>query len=189
MCCYGPGTVDTWEKAFAWFIGFVFVVVAVFMGISLGVTSGNNAIAVHSIQATGSDCYPVAGDSDGIAIGQLVTNLNAKTFEWDFVYDNLNLIVWLRVSGPVGGTTTRTGPVVIWLCGGEATATCKLDIAHRVTGKLTEDSNGYLSPRSAVEQIAQQPGFYYLEFATTDNPTCALRAQLGHTSGPGKWGG
>ena len=184
MCCQ----VNTWEKAFALFIGFVFLVVAVFMGISLALTSNNNAVSAHTITAKGDQCYPMPGDPDGIAIGELIANLNTKTIEWDLVHDSLSQITWLRISGPVGGTTTRTGPVLIWLCGGEASDTCKLDIAHRVSGKLTQDSNGYLSPRSAVEELAERPGFYYLEIATTEHPNCAIRAQLGLTSGPGRWG-
>ena len=132
MCCCGP--IDTWEKSFGLFIALIFVVVAVFLGIGLGVNSTNNAIAIHTIDARGDKCAPMVGDGDGFAIGELRGNLNTKEFEWDFVYDRLDGIISMRLSGPVGGTTTQTGPVVIWLCGGDATATCNLDIPHRVTG-------------------------------------------------------
>ena len=185
MCCCGP--LDTWEKAFAVFIGLVFVVVAVFLGVGLATSGGNTAIAVHSIDALGGNCAPTAGDPDGFAVGELKGNLNTKSFDWDLIYDKLDTIIWMRISGPVGGTTTRTGPVVIWLCGGEATQTCDLSVSHRVSGKVTQDSHGMLSPRYAVTQVASRPGFYYLEIGTTGYPDCALRQQLGHTSGPGEW--
>lgn len=185
MCCCGP--VDTWEKAFALFIGLIFVVVAVFLGVGLALGSGNTAVAVNTIDARGLKCSPDMGDPDGFAIGELKGNLNTKSFEWDMVYDRLDTIVWMRISGPVGGTTTTTGPVVIWLCGGEASQTCDLSVSRRITGKVTQDSHGMVSPRTAVTQVASRPGFYYLEIGTTAFPECALRQQLGYSSGPGQW--
>lgn len=185
MCC---GPVDTWEKAFALFIGAIFLIMAVFLGIDSFLGTNNNAIAIHALNAKGSECAPSLGDGDGFGIGELRANLNTKSFDWDIVYDKLDLIIWLRISGPVGATTTKTGPVVIWLCGGDAADTCDLSVAHRVSGTLTENSAGAISPRAAVEQIAQRPAFYYLEFGTAAFPNCALRAQLGLTSGPGQWG-
>lgn len=185
MCGCGP--IDTWEKAFALYIGVVFLVTAVFLGIGVVNGSGNNAIASHTINARGDTCAPLAGDVDGFATGELRGNLNTKSFEWDFVYDKLDLIIWMRISGPVGGSTTQTGPVLMWLCGGEATETCDLSVVHRLSGKVTEDSNGYMSPRGPVTELAMRPGFYYLEIGTAAYPQCAVRMQLGYTSGPGTW--
>lgn len=179
---------DTWEKAFALFIGGVFLIVAIFLGIGLGVGTGNRALAVHTVMAEGRQCAPGLGDVDGFAIGELKGDLNAKTVEWDLVYDRMDQIIWARISGPVGGTSTRTGPVVLWLCGGDAEATCDLSVAHRLSGKATSASHGLIGTRSAITAIASRPGFYYLEIATTAYPQCAIRAQLGLTSAPGQWG-
>lgn len=172
------------EKAFATFMGLVFVYVAVFLSIDLGYGSGNVAIAVFPIDARGT----VGGDPDGFAIGELSMHRNTKEVAWNLVYDKIDTILWIRISGPVGGTSSSTGPVLLWLCGGQSTATCDLTVAHRTTGSVSEDTiGGGLSPRAAIEKMGDGPAFYYLEIATTTYPSGALRMQLGATSGPGRW--
>ena len=177
----------TWEKGFGVFTAIVFVFVAVFLAIDLGYGNGNVAVAVFAVNARGKEVSPGPGDPDGFAIGNLIAHRNMKEIKWNLVYDKIDTITWMRISGPVGGTSSSTGPVLLWLCGGQATQTCDLTIPHRITGTVTEDTAGGLSPRTPIEKMADHPGFYYLEIATNSFPSGALRMQLGATSGPGQW--
>lgn len=168
----------------------VFLVVAVFLGIGrAGYGNTNKAVALFSINAVGSEVAPTTGDPDGYAIGTLKVDRNQKLFKWDLVYDKLDgVIIWMRVSGPVGASTTKTGPVVIWLCGGDADKTCDLSKANRLKGEIGEDSHGTLSPRAPITQISEDgSNFYYLEIATAGFPNGAVRQQLCCTTGPGEW--
>lgn len=185
MCC--PS--DVFNRGYAIIIFAVFVVVAVFLGIRLGVGGGNVAVAVFSIDARGNAVVPGPGDSNGFVMGKLRVDRNQKLFRWKFIYDRLDgNIIWMRISGPIGTSTTETGPVVFWLCGGDASQTCDLGTANRIAGEITEDSHAHISPRGAITQIASDgAAFYYLEVGTTAFPNGAVRQQLCCTTGPGAW--
>lgn len=176
-----------YETVFALFMGTFAVAVVVLLSADMIKNSGNVAVAVFSVDARGDTVLPGASDVGGRMHGELRINLNMKRIRWDMWYSTLGDIRSLRIDGPIGTTTAFTGPTVIALCGGDAVKTCNVVSPGRVKGELTEDSNGYLSPRPAIEEIALRPGFYYLTVTTTTFPDGALRMQLGYTSGPGAW--
>lgn len=186
MCC--PN--DVFDRGYAVMIFIVFVVVAVFLGIGrTSYGSGSKALGLFSINARGSAVSPGPGDADAVVTGTLRIDRNQKMFQWKLVYDKVDgVIIWMRVSGPVGATTTTTGPVVIWLCGGDADKTCDLRKPNLLEGKIGEDSHGSLSPRTPITQIAEDgANFYYLEIGTSSFPNGAVRQQLCCTTGPGAW--
>ena len=156
------------EDWFMWFSIIIAILVVVTLGISFYMFGDAQAVTNYSIYASKDDVPTTdIADVDGFLRGQLKMNQNQKRVEWTFVYDRLDTVISIYVMGPIGQTSTETGPVKLALCGQPSSLSCDLSVAHRTSGEIMQKEPGHDTLRETITTIRKEPAFYKLCVKTT----------------------
>jgi len=155
------------EDWFKWLSVTVALAVVATLIASFIVFGDSRAVTNYSIFASKDDVPSnMPADADGFVRGQLYMNQNQKHVKWDLLYDRLTAITALYVMGPIGQTSSETGPIALPLCGSPSSLACDLSVPHKVTGEITHQSPGNQSLRDVITKIREAPAFYKLCAAT-----------------------
>lgn len=167
------------EDWFQWFSVIIALGVVVTLAASFIVFGDSRAVTNYSIFASNDDVpSSIVGDADGFLRGQLKMNQNQKTIIWDFVYDRLDTITTIFIIGPIGQTSTETGPVKLTLCGQPSTMACDVSIPFKVKGEITQKMPEHGTLREVITTIRKTPAFYKMCVKTTTHQEAAICSNL-----------
>ena len=153
--CYGP---EVW---FVWFTVIVLFVVAGMLIASFIIIGDSQSTTNYSIFAD-KVAVPssIQNDLTGFMRGHLKMNQNLKSIKWAFIYDKLNMVISMYVMGPIGQTSTETGPVAVTLCGPPSTLACDLSVPRKINGEIHSKMPDRDTLRGAITEIRKAPAFY-----------------------------